>query len=147
MTYLEYERFKVKYDEMQEIFAQILMEKERLFTKTLPNAIRYDRDQVQTSISGNPLEEYVVSMDEKKIDEKLSKTRESLKDWEILLKIKEKELRASHAIPDRIYVYRYIDGYGINKIAKTINYSKSQVYRILNQIDKKMRQNAKIDVI
>ena len=147
MTYLEYERFKVKYNEMQETFAQILMEKERLFTKTLPNAITYDRDQVQTSISGNPLEEYVISMDEKRIDEKLSKTRESLKDWEMLLKMKENELRASYSIPDKIYVCRYIDGYGINKIAKTINYSKSQVYRILSQIDKKLRQNAKINVL
>ena len=147
MTYLEYERFKVKYNDLQERFALILMEKERLFTKVLPSAIRYDKDRVQSSIDGNPLENYVISLDEENIDEKLTQLRESLKDWEMLLKMKEKELRASHAIPDKIYVYRYIDGYGINKIAKTISYSKSQVYRILNQIDKKMRQNAKIDVL
>ena len=137
MTYLEFVSYKVKYDDLQERFAQILLEKERLFTKTLPNAIRYDREQVQCSVDGNPLEEYVVSLDEEKIDEKLSKLRESLKDWEILMDLREKELRKSHSIPDRIYVMRFIDGYGINRIANTINYSKSQVYRITRQIEKR----------
>ena len=60
-----------------------------------------------------------------------------MKDWEILLRLKEKELRSSPVISDKVYLYRYVDGYRIGKIACLINYSKSQVYRILKQIDKK----------
>ena len=143
MTYLEFEKYKVMYDDLQERFAQILLEKERLFTKALPSGIRYDKEQVQCSIDGNPLEEYVMSLDEENIDEKLSQIRESLKDWEILMNLREKELRKSHSVPDRIYVMRFIDGYGINRIANTINYSKSQVYRIVNQINKRCNKMRK----
>ena len=145
MDYLEYERYRSKYNAMQERFAQILLEKERLFTNTLPSGIRYDKDKVQHSVDGNPLEEYVCQMDEKQIDETLDQMRKTIKDWEMLLEVKERELRKSLSMPDRIYTCRYLDGYGIGKIASSLNYSKSQVYRILRMIEKrcdKMRQNA-----
>ena len=116
MIYPEYERYSAKFNEVQERFMQVLLEKERLFTKTLPNAIRYDRDQVQCSVDGNPLEDYVISLDEENIDEKLNQLRESMKDWEILLRLKEKELRSSPVISDKVYLYRYVDGYRIGKI-------------------------------
>ena len=64
--YLEYERIKNKYAAVQEQFAQALMEKERLFTRTLPSAIRYDKDKVQNSVDDNPLEDFVISAEEKK---------------------------------------------------------------------------------
>ena len=144
MIYPEYERFKVRFASMQERFADVLLEKERLFTKTQPNAIRYDKDQVQSSIDGNMLEDYVISLDEEQIEEKLAKLRQSLQDWEILINLKEKELRKSKVMHDRIYVYKYLEGYGINRISKELNYSRSQVYRILRQIEKRcniLRQN------
>lgn len=137
MVYPEYESYRIKYNRLQERFADVLMEKERLFTKTLPNAITYDRDVVQTSIDGNPLEEYVCTMDEKQIDEKIAKLRESLKDWTILLDMKEKELRKSLAVPDKVYLMRYIECYSISRISRSINYSKSQTYRVIKQIEKK----------
>lgn len=46
--YLEYECIKAKFVDLQEQFAKVLLEKERLFTRTLPSAIRYDKDKVQT---------------------------------------------------------------------------------------------------
>ena len=39
MIYPEYERYSTKFNEVQERFMQVLLEKERLFTKTLPNAM------------------------------------------------------------------------------------------------------------
>lgn len=144
MHYMVYDWCRYKYDVLQDQFTQVLLEKERLYTKTLPNAIRYDKDQVQTSVDGSMLENYVVSLEEEKIDVKLKRLRQSIEDWGILLELKEKELRKSNSIPDRIYVFRYIDDYSINKITKELNYSKSQVYRILKKIGKtcdKMRQN------
>lgn len=145
--YLEYERCRVKYTEVQEVFAKVLMEKERLFTKILPSAIRYDKDKVQSTIDGNPLEDYVISVEDKELDEKIAKYRQILKDWQMLLDIKEAELRRSRAIIDRVYVYRYLDQLGINRIARLMNYSRSQVYRKIQMINKKMRQNATSDVL
>ena len=145
MDYLEYERYRLKYNAMQERFASVLLEKERLFTNTLPSGIRYDKDKVQHSVDDNPLEEYVIQMDEKQIDDTLDQMRKTIKDWEMLLEVKERELRKSLSIPDRIYTCRYLDGYGIGKISSSLCYSKSQVYRILRKIEKrcdKMRQNA-----
>ena len=145
MDYLEYERYRLKYNAMQERFASVLLEKERLFTNTLPSGIRYDKDKVQHSVDDNPLEEYVIQMDEKQIDDTLDQMRKTIKDWEMLLEVKERELRKSLSIPDRIYTCRYLDGDGIGKISSSLCYSKSQVYRILRKIEKrcdKMRQNA-----
>lgn len=142
--YIEYERIKDRYNNFQALFAQILLEKERLLTKTLPNAIRYDRDPVITSVDGNPLEDYMIAVEDKGLEEKLNNYRQNLKDWGILLSIKETELRQSKLKHDRVYVLRIIEGYNIGKVARITNYSKSQIYRILKQIYKtcdKMRQN------
>lgn len=141
--YLEYERIKDRYNNFQALFAQVLLEKERLLTKTLPNAIRYDREKVLVSVDGNPLENYMIAVEDEGLEEKLSQYRQNLKDWRVLLEIKEGELRKSQEKTDKIYVMRCIDGYGINRIAKIMSYSKSQVYRILDKIYKrcdKMRQ-------
>ena len=141
--YLEYELIKERYNSFQALFAQVLLEKERLLTKTLPNAIRYDREHVLTSVDGNPLEDYMIAVEDEGLEAKLSHYRQGLKDWGILLSIKEDELRRSPEKIDRIYALKFIDGYNIGKVAKITSYSRSQVYRILKQIYKRcdtMRQ-------
>ena len=140
MVFVEYERCRIRYLEFQERFAEILLEKERLFTKTQPNAIRYDKETVQTSIDGNPLESYVIALDAEHIDEQLKVLRQNLTDWKFLLECKETELRASREIIDRVYVMRFLEGFGITRICRNINYSRAQVYRVLDRI-KKLRQN------
>ena len=140
MIYPEYEQYKARYNDLQNIFASFLLEKESLFTKTLPNAIRYDKDRVQSSIDGNMLESYVIKLEDSRIDEKLDHVRQTLKDWEILLDAKERDLRKSQDKYDRIYTFKYLDGYGIKKICKIMNYSRAQTYRMIGQIEKK-RQN------
>ena len=149
MIYIEYESYRLKYLELQEQFNRILTEKERLFTKTLPNAIRYDKEHVQCSPDTNTLEEYVINLDEKKIDESLARLRQLLEDRGKLLELKEQELRKSQDKDDRVYCLKYLDGYGINKICKIMSYSRSQIYKILNRISKrcKMRQNETFSVL
>lgn len=139
MIYIEYERIKIKFYESQERFAQLMMRKEQIFADTLPSGIRYDKDVVQTSPTC-PLDKYVAEMDD--IENKIDQCRKCLKDWEFLLTFKEKELRASKLIIDRIYVMKYLDGFGIGKISKLISYSKSQVYRSIKDIDRKIEKMA-----
>lgn len=137
MIYIEYEQYRCKYLDLQEQFNHFLTEKERILTKTLPNAIRYDKDKTSSSLDGNPLEDYVIELEESKVDESLDRIRQLLEDRERLLHLKEKELRMSQDAYDRIYRMKYLDCMGINKIAKIMHYSRSQVYRILENIKKR----------
>lgn len=143
--YLEYERIKTKYTALQEQFAKILLEKERLYTKTLPSAIRYDKEKVMSTIDGNPLEEFVINVEDKALDEKITRFRELLTDWAVLLETKERELRRSKDIFNKIYVLKYLDNYSVSRIAKILHYDRTQIYRKLKQMWKrcnKMQQEA-----
>lgn len=143
--YLEYERIKTKYTALQEQFAKILLEKERLYTKTLPSAIRYDKEKVMSTIDGNPLEEFVINVEDKALDEKIARFRELLTDWVVLLETKERELRRSKDIFNKIYVLKYLDNYSVSRIAKVLHYDRTQIYRKLKQMWKrcnKMQQEA-----
>lgn len=133
-NYLEYEQTKDNLERAKKLFAKAILEKERLITKTMPSAITYDKDTVMSSRDDNPLESYIISSETKHVDELIAKYRQSLSDWSVLLEYQEKELRKSKDKYDIIYTMKCIDGMGINKIARIMNYSKSQVYRILKQI-------------
>lgn len=142
MTFLEYERAKIKYYEAQEWFEQALSEQERLMTKTMPSAIRYDKANVKSSPNGNVLDDYVIAKEEKRIDKKISRMRKLLEDREKILSLKENELRKSHDNMDMIYLYWKIDGFSPNEIAKALNYSKSQVYRMIGNIKSLIKKDA-----
>ena len=137
VIYLEYESFKLKYRSLQEKYDAVLTEKEKLITKAMPSATRYDKESVKCNSNGNPNEDYVISLEEKKIDEKIAKIEKLLKERENLISLKEKELRKSNDLFDRIYVMRVIDGFNFDKIASKIDRSKSQVYRMFDQIQKR----------
>ena len=137
--YLEYEQIKAKYTDLQERFAKVLLEKERLFMQTLPGAIRYDKDKVQSTADESPLEDYVVNVDTKELDVKIKRLRHHLNDWGVLLSVKETALRKSTTTTDRIYVMRYLDGCSVNKICRTLHYEKSRIYELLRVIDRKSK--------
>ena len=144
MVYPEYVQYKSKYEELQNRFASLLLEKEKLFTDTFPRGITYDKDKVQCMPDDNPLERYAVTMDEKQIDEKLDTLRRQIKDWSILIDVKENELRKSKDIPDRIFTLRYLDGVSVSRISNIVSYSKKQIYRILGKMDKTISKNEKM---
>ena len=135
MIYKEYEVCKFKYLELQKRFDAVLTEKERLFTKTQPNAITYDKDHIQMSHNGNVLEDYVISLEQGDIDNKIDNLRTLLDDRGKLLKLKEEELRKSPQKEDKIYVMRFLDGMHIGEIAKKLNYSKQNLYRDIKKME------------
>ena len=134
MIFQEYELCKSKYKDIQKRFDAVLTEKERLFVKTQPKAITYDKDKVQSSHDGNILEDYVISCESKDIDNKLNELRRMLEDRLMLLKVKEEELRRSQDKKDRIYVLLYIDCMSIRKVAESLSYSKATIQRINKEL-------------
>lgn len=138
-VYIDYEIYKCKYLEIQAKYNEILTEKENLFTKTQPNAIRYDKLQIKGGkLRGNGFDEYLIAKEKEHIDERLSEARQLLEDRERLLKLKEKELRASKDKLDLIYVMRFLELKRPYTIARSLNYSESQIYRILDKIQKEI---------
>lgn len=138
-VFIDYEIYKSKYFEIQVKYNEILTEKENLFTKTQPNALRYDKVAVQGGTYANGFDEYLIAKDREQIDERLAEARQLLEDRERLLKLKEKELRASKDRLDLIYCMRYVDNKRPYAIARSLNYSESQIYRILDKIQKEIR--------
>ncbi len=138
-VYIDYETYKCKYLEIQVQYNEILTEKENLFTKTQPNAIRYDKVQVQGGTYGNGFDEYLIAKEKEQIDERLAEARQLLEDRERLLKLKEKELRASKDKLDLVYCMRFVDNKRPYAIARALNYSESQIYRILDKIQKEIK--------
>lgn len=136
MIYMVYEEFRRKYLETQKKFDEILQEKEFLFTKTQPKSPNWDKIGDNGNQFDNKFDDYLVAKETKRIDERLSEVRSMLDDRERLLSLKEQELRCSKNRLDKIYKMKYVDKLNIARIVKASNYSRSQVYRILDEIKK-----------
>ena len=106
----------------------------------LPRAIRYDADRVQTSVMDVMSDKLAQIAD---LSEMIAAAKEIMEYRHEILKMKQQELRASRIVEDRIYVYYFLDGMGVRRIAGRVGYSRSQVFRIL----KKMRQNATVKMV
>ena len=81
--------------------------------------------------------------EKKKIDKRKAFLRDYLKDRLYLLELKEAELRKSKAKEDIIYSKKFLDHIEPEEIAKSLNYSVSQVYRVIKEIKRYNTQKAK----
>lgn len=133
-VYIAYEEYKNKYLDAQKQFDKILQEKEDIFAKTQPKSPKWDKIDSSNVTEHNNFDNYLISKESKKIDERLVEIKSILDDRERLLKLKEKELMESREQIDKIYKLKYIRQFNINEIIKNVNYSKSQVYRLLDII-------------
>ena len=143
--YTDYENYLVRYEHIQRAFIGVLLEKEKLLTRTLPCAIRYDKDKVQNTIDDNPLEDYVISVEEKELDIRIARLRRHLDDWRVLMDVKEGELRKSQVLIDRVYVMKYLDGLSVNKICRILHYEKTRIYELLTEIAKNGKERKKTE--
>lgn len=138
MLFIEYEKLKQSYKAMQSVCDSILTEKEKYFTKTQPNAIRYDKVAVLGGKHDNGFDDYLEECEKHKIDKRLNEAINILHARAELLNLKEQELRASKDINDIIYVMHFLDGAKVLTISMALSYSQSQVYRIIEKIKKRI---------
>ena len=139
MIYQTYDEYRRLYDDLMEQYNELLMERERLFQTTQPKAIDPSREKVNGG-SGKGLEEYIVKVEA--VDEQIAQVKFNIAERRNLMRLKEDELRRSGNIYDVIYVYRFIDHRRAKWIAGKLHYSRSQIYRVIDSMEKKMRQNA-----
>ena len=140
MVYLEYIAVLGRYLDAQKVYESILVEKETLFQRTQPKSANMEDDKVKGTHTGNTFEDYVIAKEKKQLDQRLDEARSILDDRGKLVNLKLEELRQSNAIEDKIYRYRHIDYMAMWKIARLVNYSEMQVYRIHRKMLKDIQE-------
>ena len=138
MLFKEYDKARRKCEKAQAIYQSVIDEQETLFTRTQPNAIRYDKDNVLSSVKGDNLDDYIIEKEKKLIDSKIANAKELVKEREIALDYLQEKLRESKKVADRVYTYKYLDFERVDDISERLQVSKAQIYRIIKFIDRNL---------
>lgn len=136
MLYKSYHKCRQDQLRTQELYSEILREKEILFMKTQPKGVKYDSDKVAGGSGVNAFDRYLISEERKRIEGRLTEVKGILEDRAKLLAMKEAELRSSRDYHDLIYVKYYIDRLTVSRMTRDIPYSSSQIFRVLNVISR-----------
>lgn len=116
----------------------LLREREDLFERTQPQGIRYDKDKVMSSPESDPFAQYMAEMERTGLQKRLETAKDIMNDYKTIMNEREASLRRSKDIMDKIYRMRYLDHMKPLYIARRVGYSKSEIYRKLDAIEKKM---------
>lgn len=143
MQYIGYDISRKHYQDAMKTVEDILAEKDELFQRTQPGAMVYDKEKVSGGKGTNAFDEYVIGMERKQIAARLEEAKSILQERSEILRIKERDLRESRDVFDKVYVAKYLDKRRIYRIARMINYSERQTKRILKIIANKLKDGTK----
>lgn len=133
--FVEHYHLNEEYKEAKKEFEKALAKKSQLLYSVVPKSANFENELVKGS-SSNKFLNYTIKMEE--IDKEIN-VRRNLRDvLEYRLKLKEIELNNSSNILDKVYLLRYVDERKVRYICIKTNYSKTQIYRILEEIKKKI---------
>lgn len=134
--YEEHYEILKKYKDVKRIYESKLEKKALLILRTQPRAIDTAKENVKGGKITDKFELFVSQLEE--LDPEIQTARNERDLLAYLLEKKEKELRDSKDIMDRIYVLKYLDKRKARHIAIIINYSLSRTYDLINEIEKKL---------
>ncbi len=137
MEWEHYEEAKVKYTEAQIHYADLLNQKEEIFQRTQPSAVRYDKDVITGGGGVNPLEAYAIQIE--CIEARLNLAHDIVENRAFLLKHAKEELMDSPDFRDKVYRMRYIQRMRVQRIADAVHYSEATIWRALRQIAKERK--------
>ena len=137
MIWPEYQSAFNEFRASQKRLRRLADQREELETTLGPSAIRYDKDIVQTSREDHTTAVLAKIAD---IDILIAQTSETVRIREAVLSQELKLLESSADIHDRIYLLYFVKHHGVRRISRSVGYSRSQVFRIIQ----KMRLNATI---
>lgn len=138
MKYLLHNKRYCEYVQAQEDLNKVLDEWILAFQKTQPRATTYG-DKVQATITTNPIEEYVIEVEERHLYERIKDAKLIISAKEDLLRRAEEELRKSKNVYDLIYAAKWIDGERPKDIYRKLNliglpYSTDHIYAVIRRI-------------
>lgn len=146
--YLEHRKLYIEYREAVKRVEDVLNEYEIISAKVQPKSSLAEHEREFSPVvvaafgqSINKSEEYVIAMEQHKIEERLYSAKLILQERTELLKLKEEEIRKSKDIYNMIYVAKWIDGLKNDAIVKQTGYSRSQVYNIVGHLTKQLERS------
>jgi len=135
--YEEHYEILKKYKDAKRIYESKLEKKALLILRTQPGPIDTTKEKVNGGKIENKIERFVIELEELDPEIQTAKNERDLLAY--LLEKKEKELRDSKDIMDRVYTLKYLDKRKARHIAIMINYSLSRTYDLINEIEKKLK--------
>ena len=136
--FIEHYEILSKYKNAVKKYDNLLEKKARLILNMQPKGIDYSKEPISGGTTFNKFDDFVIKLE--KLDPDLQNARNEKDIQEYFLKKKELELKDSNEILDKIYYLKYIKRLKVKYIAINVSYSKMQVYRKLDTIEK-MLQN------
>ena len=136
MIYKEYEAIWCKIRKQEKKLLDLINKREELFEKTQPKGTKYDKEIVDGKNPKNAMEEYIIQKEY--LTERIEQLNLTLDDMYQVLKRKREELKLSKNIYDMIYYYYCIEKLSVYKIVSLVHYSKSQIYRKLDEMNIKI---------
>lgn len=136
--FLEHYEIKQKYLKEKNRYDSLIEKKAMLMIHTQPKATDLSKEPVSGGNNCNTMELFVQRLEELDPEITIARNKRDLEEY--LLKKKEIELSNSSDTLDKVYYLKYVKKYKVRNIAIMVNYSKMQVYRKLDEIEK-MLQN------
>ena len=144
MIYEEYHDLLRKFKSAESSYYKALDKKSRLLYEVEPHAAQVKEILVDFSLDSSDaaIIDYVAEIDE--INDLINTTRNNKDVVGYELKKKEKELRYSSNIYDKIYVYKWLEHKRVREYYRLLNYSKRQIYRFIDEIKEKIYSKEKM---
>lgn len=138
MLYLEYHELLKKYKNAEKIYYNALDKKSSLLYLVEPHAVQA-KEIINSLSMTNPDEKIIMYVSQiEEIDKLINETRNNKDALNYELNKKEILLKNSQNIYDKIYYFKYIRGKRVNEFYRLINYSKRQIYRFIDEINKSL---------
>lgn len=138
MLYLEYHELLKKYKNAEKIYYNALDKKSSLLYLVEPHAVQA-KEIINSLSMTNPDEKIIMYVSQiEEIDKLINETRNNKDALNYELNKKEILLKNSQNIYDKIYYFKYIRGKRVNDFYRLINYSKRQIYRFIDEINKSL---------
>lgn len=145
--YLEYHELLKKYKDASRRYNESLEERSKLILSVLPKATKAKQIMItggNTSSDSN-LIDYTSEIDE--IDRLINQSRNTRDMLNYELKKKEKEMRETGDVYDKIYVFKWIEGRKPRHFNKLIGFSLSRTYDYIAEMKEKLYKNTKSEKI
>ena len=138
MLYLNYIQLSSRHRHFQAVYEGLCDERERLLSAAMPHGTRLDGCKVSGSGFSRMIEDSVIRVELSHIDRQIQEARSILDDWEFVKACALDDLRNSDDLHDKVFCYRYVDRRKAEWISSMIGLSESQVYRIIQKIQKNL---------
>ena len=132
--FLEYERYKNRFNQAQEHGRALESIKARILERSLPGPASLERAKVNGGERESAEERYIINLERSRIDERIKAAKRAAESCGRKLAAAKNKLISSEAEIDRIYYYKYIQRQSIKEIAEITGFTIPIIFQFLLEI-------------